>query len=244
MRRLAELLPVAGSGGSELAFGTPGRLAIFAGSLALVMLVPYGKILTASVLALAINGLLYPAALRRLLRWRWMVFILLLVLPGLFLGGSPVYDGLGVAISRPGLAMGYQMALRAVVVIVAVDGFSSAVDIAEVAGMLEKVGLPGLGFSMGVAVNLLPALRRSGQNAWYTLRMRGGFRSQWWRGLRLLLVTVVANALRRAEEITLAAEARAFSPAQTRALPLKRGAYDWLVVAVVGGVLIVVLFVL
>lgn len=244
MRQLTRLFPVAGSGDSDLALGTPGRLAIFAGSLALVMLAPTGKMLPAAALPLVINGLLYPAALRRLLRWRWLIFIGLLVLPGLFLGGPPVYDSLGLAISLPGLMMGTQMTLRAVVVIVAVDGFSSAVDIAEVAGMLERVGLPGLGFSMGVAVNLLPALRRSGQNAWFTLRMRGGFRSQWWRGLRLLLVTIVANALRRAEEIALAAEARAFSPAQTRALPVKRGAYDWLVVVAAVAVLIVVLIVL
>ncbi len=114
----------------------------------------------------------------------------------------------------------------ALVVILAVDGFSSVVDITEVVGLLERVGMPGLGFSMGVAVNLLPALRTSSQNVWRSLRMRGGFRRQWWRGLQYLLVTVVSNALRRAEEISLAAEVRGFSPERSRAPSLKVGAFD------------------
>jgi energy-coupling factor transporter transmembrane protein EcfT len=134
--------------------------------------------------------------------------------------------------SSSGLEAGLHMALRAVVVILAVDGFSSSVDIAEVAGLLERVGLPGLGFSMGVAVNLLPALRESSQNTWRSLQMRGGFRHRWWQGLRLLLVTVVANALRRAEEIALAAEVRAFSPERSRALSIKMGAFDLYIVIV------------
>jgi energy-coupling factor transporter transmembrane protein EcfT len=127
------------------------------------------------------------------------------------------------------LAAGLIIALRAVVVIVALDGFSNAVDISEVAGLLERIGLPGLGLSMGVAVNLLPALHKSSQNVWRALQMRGGFRRQRWRALRLLLITVVASALRRAEEIALAAEARGFSPENSRPLPIKGGGWDKLV---------------
>jgi energy-coupling factor transport system permease protein len=133
---------------------------------------------------------------------------------------------LGIPISSIGLENGLKMVLRAMVVILAIDGFSSTVDITEVAGLLERIGLPGLGFSIGVAMNLLPALRKSSQNTWRSLRMRGGFRQQRWRALQLLLVTVVVNALRRAEEIALAAEVRGFSPERSRALPVKIGSFD------------------
>jgi energy-coupling factor transporter transmembrane protein EcfT len=60
--------------------------------------------------------------------------------------------------------------------------------------------------------------------------MRGGLRKRRWRGIRLLLLTIITNALRRTEEIALAAEGRAFSPEQSRAMPLRSGSMDWAVV--------------
>ena len=107
------------------------------------------------------------------------------------------------------------MALRLWVTLMAVDGFTSAVDIIQVAGLFERLGLHGLGFSLGVAVNLLPGLRQSSTNAWHSLWMRGGLRQQRWRGLQLFLLTTVSGALRRAEETALAAEARAYTPQRT-----------------------------
>jgi energy-coupling factor transporter transmembrane protein EcfT len=225
------------------AIGTLGRLVIFAWSLALVFFAPPDRLLLASALAIVVNVLLYPQAVKRLLRWRWLFFAGLLIVPSMLWVGPADYAVLGIPISLFGLKAGLQMVIRAAVVILAVDGFSSSVDIAEVAGLLERVGLPGLGFSMGVAVNLLPALRQSSQNAWRSLRMRGGFRRRWWRGLQLLLVTIVANALRRAEEIALAAEVRAFSPERSRALPIKIGAFDLYIAVVLLGCWLAVLFI-
>ena len=96
----------------------------------------------------------------------------------------------------------------------------------------ERAGLQGLGFSLGVAANQLPNLRQSSTNAWHSLRMRGGMRAQWWRGLQLLLLTILTNALRRSEDIVLAAEARAFRPDCSRAAPLRIGRLDWWLIPV------------
>ncbi|MFA5873789.1 MAG: hypothetical protein WC832_07470 [Anaerolineales bacterium] len=104
-------------------------------------------------------------------------------------------------------------------------------DITEMAGLFERAGLQGLGFSLGVAANMLPNLRQSSMNAWHSLRMRGGLRAQWWRGLQLLLLTVLTNALRRSEDIVLAAEARAFRPDRSRAVPIRIGRLDWWLVS-------------
>ena len=71
-----------------------------------------------------------------------------------------------------------QIALRILVVLVAIQGMTSSVDISSVAGLLERAGLHGLGFSVGVALNLLPGLLQSAQNAWRSLWMRGGLRKQ------------------------------------------------------------------
>jgi len=42
-------------------------------------------------------------------------------------------------------------------------------DIAELAGLLERVGLHGLGFSLGGAINMLTTLRTSTISVWYSL---------------------------------------------------------------------------
>lgn len=220
---------VTGTTSSSMRLGTPGRLAILLWSLVLASLSPPDRLLLACGLALATNVALYPAALSSLRRWRWLLFAALLILPNALWLGQADWTLAGVPVSSAGLAAGLRMALRMVVVLVAVDGFAGAVDIGQVAGLLERLGLPGLGFSLGVATNLLPALNQSAGNAWDSLKMRGGLRRRWWRGLRLLLVTVMASALRRAEEIALAAEARAFQPGQSRPLPVQRGAWDWVV---------------
>ena len=125
-----------------------------------------------------------------------------------------------------GVLAAIQIGLRFVVVLTAVNGFTSTVDIPQVGGLLERFGLRGLGFSLGVALNLLPGLQQSSHNAWQALQMRGGLRRRWWRGLRLLAMTVMTNALRRAEEIALAAESRAFSPECVRPMPLHSGWQD------------------
>jgi energy-coupling factor transporter transmembrane protein EcfT len=161
------------------------------------------------------------------MRLRWLVMIAFLALPPLFFLGDFDRNLLGIAYSSQGLISSLQILLRIIVVLIAVDGFTSSVDIPSIAGMLERFGLRGLGFSMGVALNLLPALRTSALNTWHSLWMRGGLRRQRWRGIRLLLLTIITNALHRTEEIALAAEGRAYQPDQSRAMPLRVGSLDW-----------------
>ena len=62
--------------------------------------------------------------------------------------------------------------------------------------------------------------------------MRGGLRARWLRGLQLLLITILANAIRHSEEIVLAAEARAFTPDRSRVAPIRIGRLDWWLIPV------------
>lgn len=216
--------------GEKPLLGTRAYLAIMGWSLGMILLASQEQIVTAAGLCLLVNGLLYPQAVRRLFRLRLLFFMGILILVNALWTGEADQTLLGiVSISTQGIAVGLQMILRALVVLLAVDGFSSAVNISEIAGLLERVGLKGLGFSIGVAINLLPGLRQSSTNAWHSLQMRGGLRKKRWRAMQLLLVTVVANALRYAEEIALAAESRAFSPEHSQAMPIRAGSLDGLV---------------
>lgn len=208
--------------------GPAGHLAILFWMLGLAMLAPLSKILVTTVLCLAVGTAVYPHAIRRILKPRWIIWMSLLSVPSLFFLGERDSTFMGITYSSEGLLVGLQIAMRFLVVLVAVQGFTSAVDITALAGMLERCGLQGLGFSTGVALNLLPYMQQSSICAWQSLRMRGGLRKRWWRSLRLLAITIVTNALQRAEEVALAAEGRAFSPEKSRPMPVRKGKLDWL----------------
>ena len=61
--------------------------------------------------------------------------------------------------------------------------------------------------------------------------MRGDMRKRRRRVLLLLAATIAAGTLSRAEEIGLAAEARAFSAERARTMPVKIGKWDWGILA-------------
>lgn len=212
--------------------GTIGYLAIFVWSVVVVTTASSRLLPWMAGLCLIVAVLCYPRSFWRVVRPRTLTMIALLALPPIFLLGDLDRSVAGIRYSSEGLFSGLQIATRIVVVLIAVDGLTSSVEISSLAGLLERIGLHGLGFSIGVALNQLPTLQQSAVNAWRSLWMRGGLRKKRWRGLRLMLMTVISNALRRAEEIALAAEARAYSPERSRALPVVTGLLDWPIVMI------------
>jgi len=206
--------------------GVGGRLGVFVWALGLVMLMPQPALPIAAVPCLGILMLVFPGCLTRVFRLRWLLFLLVLALPSVFLLGDLDRSVLGITYSSAGLGIGAEIGVGFIVVLAAVNGLTGNVDITSIAGLLERLGLQGLGFSMGVALNLLPSLQASSLNAWRSLWMRGGLRRHRWRGLRLLILTIITNALRRAEEIALAAEARGFTPELSRPAPILTGSWD------------------
>lgn len=221
----------------RLFVGSLGHLSVFVWSLGMVLLplIKYG-IFTA-LLTLALLSAFYPFAVQRILRLRWVLILGSLFLANVFFGAQEARANwviLGLPISSFAVINGIQMTMRAMVILIAADGFSASVNIIEVASLLERSGLHGLGFSIGVATNLLPDLRQSSMNVWHSLRMRGGLRARWWRGIQLLFLTVLSNTLRHADEIVLAADVRAFRPEISRKIAFRIGTLDWLMVAVFG----------
>lgn len=195
------------------------------------MLAPVSRLPWVAGGCLLIAWVVFPRSFLALMRLRWLAMIGLLSFPPIFLVGELDRTLVGIPFSSEGVLSAVQILLRILVVLVSVQGLTSSVDISSVAGLLERFGLRGLGFSVGVAMNLLPSLQQSTQNAWRSLQMRGGLRKRCLRSLRLLAVTVIAGAISRAEEIALAAEARAFTPDQARSMPVKLGKWDWYIVA-------------
>jgi energy-coupling factor transporter transmembrane protein EcfT len=201
----------------EARLGTLGHLGCLVFSLVMAVLAQGWRVAIACGLTLVLAAVFYPSGLRSLLSWRLGLFLGLLLVPAALFGPGDWTLG-EVTLSLQGLLAGTQMALRAVTILVAVTGFAASVSVSELSGLLERAGLKGLGFALGVAFNMLPIVQETATNAYHALRLRGGFRRQRWQAVRLLLITVLVNSLRHAEDIVNAAEARAFSI--TRARPM------------------------
>lgn len=232
-----------GMGLREWKLGMPGHFGLFLWCLVMVCISPTDNVIWSAALCLVVILAVYPGVWRNFFLGRRLLLMAMITLPPFFLIGEVDSSLLGVSYSREGFQAAYQIALRFLVVMGAVEGFTNAVDISTIAGMLERLGLKGLGFSMGVALNLLPSMKMSITQSWNTLKMRGGLRKKWWRGLRLFALTSLSNGLRRAEEIALAAEARAFSPEKARPAPIEKSPLDWLIIPLAAVSLGLVVFV-
>ena len=211
--------------------GTAGYLSCLAFSLALSMAVAGWRSAAACAAALLLAAAFYPAGLDVLRRkWLW-ILIAFMVIPAALLGDVTDWGAsdTGFGPSWAGLANGLVMALRTIAIVVAVTGFTASVSVSELAGLMERVGFKGLGFALGVAMNMLPIVQETAATTFHALRLRGGFRRQRLQAVRLLLVTIVVNSLHHADDIVGAAEARAFSVTSTRPMSWKRRPADPLI---------------
>lgn len=229
--------------------GTVGHLSVFVSVVTLAVAAPPGSRDALSGLCLAALLLGYPGAIRRLFLpggrirlWLPALLVSIVFFPVLLFSFGWVEGELAVGGLRGAVFSGVRIAGRALVLVLSVEAVTSSVDIAQIAGILERIGFRGLGFSLGVAANLLPSLHRSWVCARESLWMRGGFRARRWRALRLLFLTVVGNTLGRSREIAVAAECRAYDPERSRPAPLRKGRLDgWVVVLCAASVLCVIL---
>ncbi len=204
--------------------GTAGHLFLFAWSLAIVMVAPPSRALFAALLAILAATCFYPGAIRRAFRPRWILLLALMALPSLFTDVQSITENRSLA--GLNFAAALRTVTRAFVILVAVDGLTSSVEVGQIAALFERTGFKGLGFALGVALNMLPILRETTTVTWQSLRMRGGLHRQPVRGLRYFLITVVSSSLRRASDIALAAEARGYDPDKGRPPALHSSAAD------------------
>ena len=187
-------------------------LAFLLWALLLVAALPEPRLALLLPLVVAFGGLAGRGALRVLASRRFWLFILsTLAIAPFILGEADLRWGV-LGISRAGLETGAWMAARAATLMLAFSASLGALSVAQMMGLFERLGLRGLGFALGVALNLGPVLRDTVEAAYHTLRLRGGFRRPL-QTARLFLVTVIANGVRYGDDVVQAASARAFDPA-------------------------------
>ena len=153
----------------------------------------------------------------------WILILSVVAISPWILGEADLTWG-WLRFSSAGLELGLWMALRALCLSLAFSVSAGALSTSEMIHLFQGAGLQGLGFSLGVALNLLSTLGQTIEAAYHTIRLRGGFRRPW-LALKLFLVTVIANALRYGDDVVKVASARGFDPAvQRRSAPLFRRA--------------------
>ncbi len=172
--------------------------------------------------------------LRLLRRPRFWTFILSTVALGPFLIGEPDVTMGPLHLSREGFTASLEMAGRACALTLAFSLGIASLSLSDIVAVFDRLGLRGMGFAVAVAMNLLGMLREMATVTLQTIRLRGGMRRPW-LGLRLFLVTTVANTLRYGDEVVNAAAVRAFDPngGQPAPLPLRR-ADLWLLALLAG----------
>jgi energy-coupling factor transporter transmembrane protein EcfT len=212
--------------------GTWGHLAFLIWAILLSILAPGARLVFVLGFIVAFSALFFQGSLRPVRRLEFWMLVASGLLLSPFLIGEKDFLLFGLSLSSQGFWAGVWMTVRALSVALAVGGFAYAVSADELARLFELAGLKGLGFAVGVAFNLLPTLEETARNAYEAMRLRGGFKRERLRALRMLLVTIVVNALRRGDEVVEAAEARAFRPDGPRQRPLPLGRADLALVAV------------
>ena len=154
---------------SDRYLGVTGYLGIFVCSMGLVTLATPEQLPWIGILSLLTTLFVYPKILRRFVSWNRVLLLGLMIIPPLFLFGEVDQIILGIGYSRQGGEMAIQILLRFIIVMLAVDGLTESVEITSLAGLFERFGFKGLGFSFGVALNMLPALRETCANTWHCL---------------------------------------------------------------------------
>lgn len=160
-------------------------------------------------------GLLWSReGLRPLRRLPFWLFIGGAVALGPFLTreiGGPGGTFGGVSLGWAGLLRGLEMAGRALTLTLAFSIGLSALSLSDLMALFGRLRMRGLGFALGVAMNLLTTLQEMATLTFETIRLRGGLRRPV-IAIRLFLVTLVSNTLQCGDQIVDAAAIRAFDP--------------------------------
>lgn len=148
-------------------------------------------------------------------RKTWILLLSLVLISAFTLGEKDLAWGF-LRLSSAGLRAGIEMSLRGLAILLAFAASIGALSVSALSQLFEKMGMKGLGFALGVAMNMTTVLGEVSSTAYHTLRLRGGFRRPRFliEDTRLLLLGIFTNALRHGDDVVLAASARAYDPAR------------------------------
>ncbi len=141
-----------------IALSAIGRIGCLVLSIAIGVMATGSRTILALAAVTICAALTHPRALRSVLNVRVASLLAVLLIPAAFLGGERNMAVVGLWISRAGVILGAQMVVRALTILIAIAAFAASLSVVELSGLLERAGMRGLGFAMGVAINMLPSV--------------------------------------------------------------------------------------
>lgn len=187
------------------------------------------------------------------LRAFWVIFAITFIVQAFFTPGE-ILAGLGpLKVTHEGLENGSRIFLRlALLVLIATlltlttPPVNLAAGLESMLSPLKRLGVPAheLAMMMTIALRFVPILLREAETLVRAQRSRGatfatGGPAGWARGLLPLFVPLFAGALRRAEDLATAMEARSYRGGanMTRMMSLRFGLPDYVVLTLTAVVL-------
>ncbi len=204
----------------------------------------------AAVLTLYVIASFVSGAWRNLWRARWFIFLFLTITISLWsvfhkAGDAPYFQWGPISPSPGSVFYGLAMALRLICFLVAALIFLSATKVEDINYGLIKLGAPYRGaFALSLAFRLTPLFTESANQISTAQRMRGldtsaGNIIQKTRRYIAILAPVLIAALRRANGLAVALEAKGFGMKQKRTSLMRYplSAMDFLWPALMGGLI-------
>jgi len=179
-----------------------------------------------AVLELAFGLLWSREGLRPLRRPRFWLFVGTALALGPFVSPQAGLTVRAVSLDWGGMSVGLEMAGRALALTLAFSLGLSALSLSDLVALFDRLHLRGMGFALGVAMNLLKTLQDMARATFETIKLRGGLRRPV-VALRLFLVTLVSNTMRYGDEIVNAAAVRAFDPNGERGSGRSGSGWSW-----------------
>ncbi|HUS81590.1 MAG TPA: energy-coupling factor transporter transmembrane component T [Armatimonadota bacterium] len=198
--------------------GIIGALAVLAATLVVVATLPTAGVASYAILLVGVSAWVAPAALRRMAGWR--VLAVLLALGAVSWLGSSLAAASGAAAGEPPAALALHIVLRVGVILLAVGLVACSVPPDQFAAGLERLGLRGFGFALGVAANSLPLALESLRRTWWAVRLRRPYARGRLHAMRLAATTVITHLLVSADDTVASAMARGYDPARRSTPPV------------------------
>lgn len=117
----------------------------------------------------------------------------------------------GIRYSREALFSGVQMVLRGISLFLWLNIFTMHISIGEIVDFFKKTGFTDFGVKLALALNILPILDEEIGNIKAAFLLRTGSRKRVFLNTFRISMTILANVIRRAEEISIALALKGYS---------------------------------
>lgn len=154
--------------------------------------------------------LIEKRALYMFLRWKiWLSLLIMFLLTSSLIGKKDT-EVLGIWISSYGMKEGFNLGLRAIILIFATKLISKKIRVEELICYFDRFKLVGLGFSIGIGLNIISAITDCVEHTYYSAKQKGCFRRNIVFNFKLMFIRTMLNIVSLAEDVVQAAKFKGY----------------------------------